>query len=316
MSMLGGPAQPVVTSTEAPDAGPARPVAVVTAPLYTTAGPPLKVVPVADGRPRLGGPALPVVLGSGAAGGGPPVPVYVVSGSVYIPRVLSLYPANLIGYWVLDERSGTTADDRSAQGNDGTYAAAGITYGVDGIADGSTAVAFNGNNTYVQIGSAGFAADWNGDKGSAIAWAKADSAARWSDGLVAWWFHVRATDDANYNIAFGKISNNTIQWRRRSGGAITSVSKTVGAPVGWEMMGMTWDLAIPEIRAYHNGVLVGTSATGFTTWAPGTHLPQGGESVLYAGSLTLQEWFGSGAQVACWADRVLTADEMASLGHV
>lgn len=84
MSVLAGPAQPVVTSSEAPDGGPARPVAVVSAPLYTLGGPPLKVVEVSDNRPRLGGPAMPVVVGSASAGvvAGPPIPVYVVSGSL------------------------------------------------------------------------------------------------------------------------------------------------------------------------------------------------------------------------------------------
>lgn len=87
MSMtIGGPAQPVVTSSEAPSGGPAIPVAVVSAPLYTLAGPPLKVVEVSDNRARQGGPALPVVVASGAAASspvaGPPIPVYVVSGSL------------------------------------------------------------------------------------------------------------------------------------------------------------------------------------------------------------------------------------------
>lgn len=83
---IGGPAQLVVTSTEAPDAGPARPVAVVSSPIYTLAGPPLKIVEVSDNRPRIGGPALPVAVASGAQAGapqaGPPIPVYVVSGSL------------------------------------------------------------------------------------------------------------------------------------------------------------------------------------------------------------------------------------------
>jgi hypothetical protein len=84
--IIGGPAQSVVTSTEAPDGGPARPVAVVSVPLYTLAGPPLKIVEVSDNRARIGGPAMPVVVASGAAAGsptaGPPIPVYVVSGSL------------------------------------------------------------------------------------------------------------------------------------------------------------------------------------------------------------------------------------------
>jgi hypothetical protein len=35
-----------------------------------------------------------------------------------------------------------------------------------------------------------------------------------------------------------------------------------------------------------------------------------------AGSLTLQEWFGWGANSAIWAGVVLSDDEMASIGRV
>lgn len=84
--IIGGPAQSVVVSTEAPSGGPAVPIAVVSNPLFTTDGPPLKVVQVTDNRARLGGAALPVVVASGAAANsplaGPPMPVYVVSGNL------------------------------------------------------------------------------------------------------------------------------------------------------------------------------------------------------------------------------------------
>lgn len=99
--IIAGAAQPVITSTEAPDAGPARPIAVVSAPLYTTGGPPLKVVEVSDNRPRIGGPALPVVVATGAAAGAPaagaPIPVYVVSGSLSTNPTLSSPTQALIG---------------------------------------------------------------------------------------------------------------------------------------------------------------------------------------------------------------------------
>lgn len=84
--VIGGPAQLVVASSDAPDGGPARPIAVVTAPFWVSAAPALKVVEVTDNRARVGGPAMPVFIATGAAAGsptaGPPMPVYVVSGSL------------------------------------------------------------------------------------------------------------------------------------------------------------------------------------------------------------------------------------------
>jgi hypothetical protein len=84
----GGAAQPVQVSSQAPSAGPAIPVAVMTDGEATArgvmAGPVQGVVEVTDGRIRLGGAAIPVVVGNGNGFtiSGPPIPVYVVSGSL------------------------------------------------------------------------------------------------------------------------------------------------------------------------------------------------------------------------------------------
>lgn len=82
-TIIGGSAQPVQTSNQAPSGGPAIPVAVVTTGAVM-AGPYQPVVEVTDNRARMGGPALPVIvgIGSGVAIAGPPLPVYVVSGSL------------------------------------------------------------------------------------------------------------------------------------------------------------------------------------------------------------------------------------------
>jgi len=88
VDIQGGPAQPVQTSSQAPSAGPAIPVAVMTAIEATArgviAGPVQPVVEVADGRIRLGGAAIPVYVssGNGFTIAGAPMPVYVVSGSL------------------------------------------------------------------------------------------------------------------------------------------------------------------------------------------------------------------------------------------
>jgi hypothetical protein len=87
VEIQGGAAQPVQTSGQAPSAGPAIPVAVMSAVEATArgviAGPVQSVVEVTDGRIRLGGAAIPVYVssGNGFTISGPPMPVYVVSGS-------------------------------------------------------------------------------------------------------------------------------------------------------------------------------------------------------------------------------------------
>lgn len=83
MTTGAGAAQPVALSTDAPLAGPALPVAVVSDGRPTLAGPSQPVVVVTSG-PVQAGPALPVVLGAASTpvAGGRPIPVYVVSGSL------------------------------------------------------------------------------------------------------------------------------------------------------------------------------------------------------------------------------------------
>lgn len=47
-------------------------------------------------------------------------------------------------YWKLDETSGTTAADASGNSNTGTISATGVTYSQTGVADGGTALLFDG----------------------------------------------------------------------------------------------------------------------------------------------------------------------------
>lgn len=93
--ILGGSAQPVQTSNQAPSGGPAIPVAIVDGSYPVIAGPYQPVVEVTDNRARIVGPALPVVVGtgSGVAIAGDPIPVYVVSGSFATAPVNTVLPA-------------------------------------------------------------------------------------------------------------------------------------------------------------------------------------------------------------------------------
>lgn len=58
-------------------------------------------------------------------------------------RILAIKQSNLIGYWKLDETTGTTVRDSSPTGANGTYAGT-FTLNQAGIGDGSKAVSFGG----------------------------------------------------------------------------------------------------------------------------------------------------------------------------
>jgi hypothetical protein len=251
--------------------------------------------------------------------------------SAYSQRVLATQPLHLIGYWPLGERNGPLAQDLSPKGNNGVYAGAGITYGDPGIGDGQTCVRFSGADTHVRIASEGFARDWNGDVGSMMAWGKVKERGVWTDGAVRWLVHISSQYDEKYWMVMGKVhkpywdGDNTLTWRRKAGGIIVQVHHvfTGACPLDWFCMSMTWDRRVPELRAYLNGILMDVSGPGMAPWGdnpprygPPPELTSEGDTCLFAGNTSTQEWFGWGAHVAIWAGAVLSDADMARLARV
>lgn len=153
---IAGPAQPIVASTEAPAAGPALRVAVVSD-HAVAAGPALRLVEVSDGRPTQGNVPIPVsVVSDGRSTvAGPAVPVVVVSGS--LNPVPPFSPSDIPGLqlWLestaiaglSDNDPVTTWPDSSGNGRDATQGTAGNkpTYKTS-ILNGEPVVRFDATN--------------------------------------------------------------------------------------------------------------------------------------------------------------------------
>ena len=76
-------------------------------------------------------------------------------------------------------------------------------------------------------------------------------------------------------------------------------------------MGMTWNHAATAIRCFVDGVYAGTASNGWAQW--GDHpMSSASTALIYAGSLTLQEWIGLGAHCIYW-DKVLSDATMLNL---
>jgi hypothetical protein len=234
-----------------------------------------------------------------------------VGGAAYAQRILALNPTC---YWPLwDSQSPALNKGSAGAALNLAFSETGVTYRVPGIGDGCKGVEFDGTNSSILLGTAAFDAIWNGDKGSAIAWGRVDAAARWTDDTThRWLFHVRSRTDNLYYLVFGKnSSDHQVEWRRRTGGAINSVTHTFNptGPTTWICIGMTWDQ--PNIYAYLNGAYIGTNNWVNVAW--GTHPVDGVDTVLYAGSTEAQFWLGRGAHAAYWAGTVLSQTIMESL---
>lgn len=79
-----------------------------------------------------------------------PSPITGLTGGSYAATVVASTP---VGFWRLDEASGTTALDKSRYNNRGTYSATGVTLGQAGslATDAATAAMFNGTAGNVQV---------------------------------------------------------------------------------------------------------------------------------------------------------------------
>lgn len=68
----------------------------------------------------------------------------------------SILTSGLLRYYRLGEASGTTATDSSSAGQNGTYSATGVTYGVpSAVGDANTAVSFDGSTGFMSAPSSG-----------------------------------------------------------------------------------------------------------------------------------------------------------------
>ena len=203
----------------------------------------------------------------------------------------------------------------------GVYPASGVTYGQPGIGDGGLAAVFDGNDSPVKIGSRAFNTLWNGDKFSALTWAKVDSGARWTDATTyRYSFHVKSRPNATVYAVLGKSNaNHQLIWRRRIAGLTNEHTYTFAptGPLGWFCMGMTVDVSKPKMCGY---LYVPGSLDWFKVFdVAGDGLPwdkiaypvDDSNTVLFGGSATAQEWIGAGALVA-YKPGLLSDDEMQS----
>lgn len=243
--------------------------------------------------------------------------LYPFASVPYMQRIAALAPANLIALWPLDDAAGPTARDLSSNAQRADYAAAGVSYSAAGPGSGK-AVTMSGADTYVNIVTSANTFDtlWNGNAYSMMCWGKVDSAARWTDvSTFRYLAHLRATDATYYTTLAGRTTtNNQIEWRRRVGGPIVSLTHTfVTPPTDWFCMGLTVLQSAPLMIAYLYDTVGGfrevgrSTSANLTTWAG--NAPQEGASVLGAGSLTLQEWIGGLAIAGFW-NTVLSEAQM------
>ena len=173
----------------------------------------------------------------------------------------------IIGYWPFWEKAGTTATE-IVNARNGTYAAAGITYGQPGVGDRKTSVLLDGDGAhYIVIGHAAVLSAFSWAAGSFMIWAKVSVVGDWTDGVRRHLFHTNF--DANNYIRFSKEINNIITCDVKFGGDEKTLRFTTTS-VDWIPFVVTWDKAADNLYLYAAGALVDQAhSLGTGTGTPG-----------------------------------------------
>jgi hypothetical protein len=227
----------------------------------------------------------------------------------YVKRVLSTRPDKLIGYWPMDETSGTVSRDYSGQANNGAYT--GVTLGRAGIGDGRSSPLFDGTNDFNNIYSAALNTDFNGAAGTMAVWCKVSGASIWTDTLAHTMFRLRV--DANNDVFLRKnTTNNQVQFIYTAGATAETINLTT-SPTDWFHLAITWSATADEVKAYYNGAQTGSTSTVLGVWAG---VLASTVCCVGAGSTTpTTGWNGTVAHAALWTTP-LTAAQIASLATI
>jgi hypothetical protein len=233
--------------------------------------------------------------------------VLLGSPSTYSDKMLGTQPANLIGYWPMDEPTGAVAIDYSSEGNDGAYT--GVTLGQTGIGDGKTCPLFDGSNDVNNLYSAGLIADFSGSAGTIATWAKVSGSGVWTDSTARYMcaFFVNSN---NYAYIYKASANNRLVGELKAGGSQEWLTSDGHSETDWWHFAFTWDKTANQTKLYHDGSLDDSDdVTG--TWS-------GSITKMVIGALNgtpTGVWDGYLAHTALWT-KALTLQEINNLATV
>lgn len=182
-----------------------------------------------------------------------------------VDLTLNAKELGLVGYWPLDEGSGTVARDATGNGNNST--SANIGWVTSGCPAGGCVTVASTNGTIGIPGNAAFDLHTNFTISN---WVRIDAAIPASSWPVSF-------GDGNSHIGYNfRSTSNGTSWMFEYGtdyptcsGTIWSQSATLALGTNaWHMLTASYDGA--NIRTYLDGVLVQTKAfaTGMCTWQP------------------------------------------------
>ena len=224
------------------------------------------------------------------------------SAPTYAGNVLAI--PNIIGYWKLNETSGTTAANSTAAGSarDGSYTSVTLAQITGPSAGMGQAGLWNGTSSTVNIFTASLGGAINGDAGTLALWIKVLDSSIWS-GTTRFASYLEFAD-ANNQVGHYLAATNTINGRRRAAASTENSSRTTST-TAWFHFAVTWDKAAGQLYTYLDGVqstVVAISAT-----------MSGSLAVARIGSAAVSSFWSGYLAHAVIASRALTQVEITKL---
>lgn len=207
-------------------------------------------------------------------------------------------------YWPLDEESGSTATDASANSHDGTYT--NVALADDTFVNGDPAALFvAANNPRVDVSAAPFAT--NASQGAVSLWFKASSSSIWTDGVQRALINFQNNTEANKQLwqLVKESVDNRLRIFYRPGGAGKAVNRDWtppgdAPPTGWTHVLVNYGDNSSGlgygIEMFIDGVSVGSTAAFAETWSQVVEI-----SLIGMKGLTFNEWDGYIAHVALFS---------------
>lgn len=225
----------------------------------------------------------------------------------YLSKILSIQRQDLIGYWPLNEVSGTNADNaEGTAARDGTYTGVALNTitGIEGLPVGL----WDGVNDYCDVYSTSFRDVFDGAEGTISIWAKVLSSAVWTDATERYLVRFRADGSNTVNI-FKTSSNNELRLARPGGGVNSGFTITGVTTTDWFNLAITWSELDDEVRVYFNGAPATTPITGLGTWVG--NLATLTTLIGSVNQTPTSPWSGYISHGAVWKNALVAADILA-----
>lgn len=225
--------------------------------------------------------------------------ILLLNKTSYAQKVKSLFGTSLIGYYPLDETSGTVAYDRSGNARNGAYVAAPTLANLL-APGGKLAPLFNGSTQYINLVTSGLQTAINGQEGSVSFWAKSLNAAVWDSASNVGMFVCTVNASNSFNIYHQGAAAKSLRADYTAGATLDGGNATLYYPSSWVHISLSWSKAADELILRYNGAIVWT-ANSLGTWT-------GTPVTLRLGAVTGAAWNGWLSDLAV-TSRPITAAE-------